>query len=74
VEALPSVLPPGSDVTRRTGAEHVPEPLLAAGSRVGGELDVTVVLGFLEALRKKLHHDAARFLRAGSRDPYGDPA
>ena len=62
MESLPAVAPVGRDVLPARTAERVPEPFLAAGVRVGDELDAVGGLDLFEALRKELEHLRPRFL------------
>ncbi len=74
MESLPRLAPPCVDVRRRAGPEYLPEAFLPACPGVGGELDPTVDLDFLESLRKELDQERARLLGARLGHAHGDAA
>ena len=64
VEPAPALLPARLDLVDPRAAEDLPEPLLAAGVRVRGELEPVAGLELLEALGEELDHRGPRLLRA----------
>src|ERR1041385_791449 len=72
MEAAPTVLPAGLDVSTFAGAEEVPEALLAGGVRVRGELDPARPLDLLEPLGEELDHRRARLFGTVVPDLDGD--
>ena len=74
VEGAPAVLPAVLDVGRPRSAEERPEPLLAGGVGVGGELDAVRAVDLLEALREELEHGRASLLGARVADLDRDSA
>ena len=75
VELAPAVLPVLLDVRRGGAAEGLPDPLLAGGVRVRGQLEgATLAAELLETLGKELEHDRTRLLRPGVGDGDRDAA
>jgi hypothetical protein len=64
VERAPPVLPPTFDIGSAPVPEERPHTLFTRRVGVGGELDATGTVDFLEALRKELEHGRARLLGA----------
>ena len=74
VERAPPLLPVLRYVLGRDRSESRPEPLLASGVRVRGELDAVPGVAFLESLGEELEHQRPRDLGALRRDDCGDAA
>ena len=74
VERAPAVLPARLDVVAAGAAEEVPEALLPARVRVGGELDALRAVDLLEALGEELEHRRAGLLEPLEADLDGHSA
>ena len=74
VELPPAVFPVVLDVGRGGASERLPDPLLAGGIGVGGELESTLAVDLLEAFRKELDHHGTRLLGASVGDGHRDAA
>src|SRR5581483_3907636 len=68
VERAPALLPASVHVRSARPAEHVPEPLLARGIRVGEELEPARGVELLETLGEELEHPGAGLLGAPGRN------
>jgi hypothetical protein len=74
VEGPPAHVPVGLDVAAARAAEDLPEPLLARGGGVRGELHAVLALDLLEPLREELEHRGARLLGTLRPHLHGDAA
>ena len=74
MELPPAILPVVLDVGGRGAAERLPDPFLAGGIGVGGELQSALAFDLLEALREELDHHGARLLGPSVGDGHRDAA
>jgi hypothetical protein len=74
MELPPSLGPSCLHVARGARTENLPEPLLAARLRIGGEFDPPVERDLLESLREQLDQDGPGLLRALGGDADGNSA
>ena len=74
MERAPPVLPPGLDLSRPRGREHLEHA--QGGGAIRGELDLVPAVCLLESLGRKLEDARARLLedfeRMTDADAYGD--
>ncbi len=74
MERSPALTPVGFDVVDAAWAEHLPDALLPARPGIGRQLEPTVRLNLLEALREELEHDGPGLLGSVGADANRDPA